>query len=310
VHAGPRNVDPMTEVRRDPLSGRLVIIAAGRAARPHTLVAPEPDGDRGVDKCPFCPGHESMTPPEVARTGRRAPGEPGWRTRVFPNLYPVSDGHEVIVLSPDHHRSFGQLSDDQAVEVMLVCRDRVRALLARMPYAVALVNHRRAAGASIAHPHAQVVGLRFVPPQVDDTRRRQESALVDLVDDDADLARQHELLLDDGDTVAWCPYGSIAPFQLRLAHRDAGTRFDAARDDVVAAIARATRAVLARLYDCLHDPPYNLVVHTADVASAAWPRWHVEVVPRLGVIAGFEQATGVFVNTVPPDVAAGELRPS
>lgn len=300
----------MSDVRRDPLSGRLVILAAGRAARPHTLVASEPDGDRGVDECPFCPGHEAMTPPELARTGTGAAGEPGWRTRVFPNLYPVSDAHEVVVLSPDHYRSFAQLSDDEAVEVMVMCRDRVRALVARMPYAVALVNHRRAAGASIAHPHAQVVGLDFVPPQVDDIRRRQEAALVDLVDDDADLARQHELLVDDGDTVAWCPFASISPFQLRIAHRDAGSRFDDAPDDVVAATARAARAVLDRLRGCLGDPPYNLVVHTADIVSATWPRWHLEITPRLGVIAGFELATGVLVNTVPPDVAAGELRPS
>jgi UDPglucose--hexose-1-phosphate uridylyltransferase len=300
----------MTDVRRDPLSGRLVIVAAGRAARPHTLVAREPDGDRGKDECPFCPGHESMTPPELARTGPGDPGEPGWRTRVFPNLYPVSDGHEVVVLSPDHHRSFAQLSDDEAVEVFAMCRDRVRALVARMPYAVAVVNHRRAAGASIAHPHAQVVGLDFVPPQVDDTRRRQEAALVDLVDDDADLARQHELLVDDGETVVWCPFASISPFQLRIAHRDAGAHFDAAPDDVVATTARAARAALERLRDCLDDPPYNLVVHTADVGSASWPRWHVEITPRVAVIAGFEQATGVFVNTVSPDVAAGELRSS
>jgi UDPglucose--hexose-1-phosphate uridylyltransferase len=300
----------MSDVRRDPLSGRLVILAAGRAARPHTLVASEPDGDRGVDECPFCPGHEAMTPPELARTGTGAAGEPGWRTRVFPNLYPVSEAHEVVVLSHDHYRSFAQLSDDEAVEVMVMCRDRVRVLVARMPYAVALVNHRRAAGASIAHPHAQVVGLDFVPPQVDDTRRRQEAALVDLVDDDADLARQHELLVDDGDTVAWCPFASTSPFQLRIAHRDAGSRFDDAPDDVVAATARAAHAVLDRLRGCLGDPPYNLVVHTADIVSATWPRWHLEITPRLGVIAGFEQATGVLVNTVPPDVAAGELRPS
>ena len=298
----------MTEVRRDPLSGRLVIVAPGRGARPHTLIASEADGDRGTDECPFCPGHEATTPPELARTGTGGPGEPGWRTRVFPNLYPVSDAHEVVVLSPDHHRSFAQLSDDEAVDVMVMCRDRVHTLVARMPYAVALVNHRRAAGASIAHPHAQVVGLDFVPPQIDDARRRQEAALVDLVDDDADLARQHELLINDGETVAWCPFASIAPFQLRIAHGNAGSRFDTAPDDVIAAVARAARAVLERLHTCLDDPPYNLVVHTADVASTTWPRWHVEITPRLAIVAGFEQATGVFVNTVPPEVAAAELR--
>jgi UDPglucose--hexose-1-phosphate uridylyltransferase len=298
----------MTELRQDPVSGRLVIIAPRRSTRPHTLVAPDRDGDRGVGECPFCTGQEAMTPPEISRTGDGSAGRPGWRVRVFPNLYPITDTHEVVVLSPDHGRSFAQLSDDEAVEVMLVLRDRVRVHLVRLPYAVAVINHRRAAGASIAHPHAQVVGLDFVPPEVEGTRRRQEAAAGDLVDHDAKLARENGLVVDDSDTVTWCPFASTSPFQTRLVHRDAGPRFDQASDDDVATIARATRAALIRLRDVLEDPPYNLVVHTADIVSGAWPRWHVEITPRIGIAAGFEQATGVFVNTVRPEAAAEDLR--
>src|SRR5439155_26509082 len=103
----------MTELRHDAVSDRLVIIAPGRGARPHTLFALEPESERGAAACPFCPGNEGMTPPEIARSPSGEPGGAGadraggagWRIRVFPNLYPIADAHDVIVLSPDHDRS-------------------------------------------------------------------------------------------------------------------------------------------------------------------------------------------------------------
>jgi UDPglucose--hexose-1-phosphate uridylyltransferase len=100
----------MSQLRHDPLSGRDVIVAAGRAARPTTFVT-EPTADTGLVECPFCPGNEEETPPEVARVGGGAPNGPGWMVRAFPNLYPIVDAHEVVVLSPDHHRSFADLDD-------------------------------------------------------------------------------------------------------------------------------------------------------------------------------------------------------
>jgi UDPglucose--hexose-1-phosphate uridylyltransferase len=249
-----------------------------------------------------------MTPPEITRTsdGRESPT--AWRARVFPNLYPLTHAHEVVVLSPRHDLSFALLPDDDAVEVVRVLRDRVRAHVDDgLPYAVAFVNHRRAAGASIAHPHAQVVGLDFVPPEVEATRVRQEAHETDLVETDLACAREHALTLDDGIASAWCPFASASPFQIRVVHRSAGPRFDEAPDDAVGAVALAARDALARIQRKLNDPPYNLVFHSADRASARWPRWHVEITPRLSITAGFEQATGLAVNTLPPDRAVREL---
>src|SRR5262245_28900334 len=182
----------MADLRHDAVTGRAVLVAAVRADRPHAFVSAEPDQVRSQVACPFCPGNEAMTPPELARTGSGTGSSTGWRARAFPNLYPITDSHEVIVLSPDHDRSFAQLDDDAAVEVVRVLRDRVRVRVDDgLPYAVAFVNHRRAAGASIAHPHAQVVGLDFVPPGVETIRRRQEGSSTDLVDADLACARQH-----------------------------------------------------------------------------------------------------------------------
>jgi UDPglucose--hexose-1-phosphate uridylyltransferase len=189
--SGQRNVVVMSDLRHDPVTGRVVIMAADRATRPHTLAQADRDEDRGPEECPFCPGHESMTPPEILRTGDGVAGEPGWRVRVFPNLYPITEAHEVVVLSPDHYRTFADLSDDAAAEVFTVLRDRVRAHLdAGLPFATAIINQGRAAGASIAHPHAQVFGLDFVPPDVAAAIDRQLATPDDLLDDD--IADAHD----------------------------------------------------------------------------------------------------------------------
>jgi len=197
----PRNLlfmSEATELRMDALSGQTVIVAAGRAARPHTVPPDAPEDPARVAECPFCAGHETMTPPELARTGAGEPGSPGWRVRVFPNLYPIVSSHEVVVLSPDHTRSFARLDVTQTVEVMTVLRDRVaRQLAAGNPYAVAFVNHRRAAGASIAHPHAQVVALDFAPPEAIAEHRRWLDAHLDLLYLDLADARARDRVLVD-----------------------------------------------------------------------------------------------------------------
>ena len=310
-----------SELRHDRLGGRSVIVAAGRAARPHQFTA-APDDPRAGD-CPFCPGPEDATPPEVARTGPGDAGDPDWRIRVFPNLYPIVGGdgagpgttgvHEVVALSPGHHASLGELDDDHAAEVFLVLRDRVRThLAAGHAFGLAIVNHRRAAGASIAHPHAQVFALDLVPPAVEAAVARFTDAGDDLVLLDAGAGHP---VLDDAVTVpgvlAWSPYAASSPALVRIASATAGPDFAGATDEQVVAVAHATRAVLARLRAWLADPPYNLVVHAAPPGTAEGGfHWYVEIVPRVSVVAGFEQGTGVLVNTMPPDQAAEALRAS
>ena len=317
----------MSELRYDALSGRRVIVAAGRSDRPNTFPRPEAAPGTSPESCPFCPGHESMTPPEIARTGAGSAGEPGWRTRVFANLYPIVGGadpngstngsttgsttgattgaHEVVVLSPDHGRSFGQLDDAEAVEVLSVLRDRVRAHLDRgRPFACAFLNHGRGAGASIAHPHGQVVALDFVPPDVDADVERFGRAHADLVMDDASDGAP---ILGPTPVLAWAPRASTSPYLVRIAHPGREARFDTAPDDELAAVAVALRDVLARVHDELADPPYNVLVRSAPPGAEHF-HWYLEIAPRVSLIAGFEQLTGLFVNIVPPEDAAGVLR--
>jgi UDPglucose--hexose-1-phosphate uridylyltransferase len=296
----------------------LVLLAPGRAARPHTFGSSAP-GAPGADACPFCPGNEQLTPPEVYRTGDSAPDTPGWRVRVVPNLFPVVGGpdagtgatgaHEVVVLSPAHEASFARLDAQQATEVLTVLRDRARHhLAAGRSFVQVVINHGRAAGASIEHPHAQIVALDLVPPAVAEAVERFEDAGHDLVIADVDRAGDALSLLD-GPVVGWCPPAGGAPYELRLALRSPGSRFDEAGDGDMHPLADATRSVLAHLGAATRDAPYNLVVHTAPPGGRDTSfHWYVEVQTRMAVVAGFEQGTGILVNTVPPELAARELR--
>jgi UDPglucose--hexose-1-phosphate uridylyltransferase len=305
----------MSELRHDALSGQDVIVAAGRAARPVTVAERAVDADSGSADCPFCPGHESMTPPEVARSGAGEPDGPGWQIRVVPNLYPIVGGpdagpgttgeHEVMVLSPHHTRSFGQLDDAAAAEVVTMWRERARAhLRAGHAYAFAIINHLRGGGASISHPHAQGFALDFVPPAVEAALARVQAAGHDLVADDA---RAEPFVIAREPVWVWCPRASASPYCVRVAHPAAGPHFVEADDHVVTAVAIAIRDALARLATMLEDPPYNVVLRTAPPGRAPF-HWYVDIIPRLTVVAGFEQATGILVNTMPPEHAACQLR--
>jgi UDPglucose--hexose-1-phosphate uridylyltransferase len=238
--------------------------------------------------------------------------------RVVPNLYPIvgptGDGvtgaHEVVVFSPDHAASFGRLEDDKAVEVLTVLRERVRHHLAAGAASVsAFVNHGRAAGASIAHPHGQVVALDAVPPGVAERLARFEAAETDLVTAELTAAEGAGLVVQDGPAPVWLPPGHPTAYAQRIAARASRSGFDEAPDDEIAAVALAARDAVARLDAALGAPAYNLVVHSAPPAHrGAWFHWHCELVPRRTVIAGFELDTGIFVNPVPPEQAAPLLR--
>jgi UDPglucose--hexose-1-phosphate uridylyltransferase len=305
----------MSELRRDELSGRWVLLAPGRAARPTTFAAPAPEA-RARPACPFCPGNEHETPPEVARTGEGRPDTPGWRVRVVPNLYPIvrandegGGAHEVLIFTPEHDRSFGLLSDDGAVEAMTVLRDRVRHHLDEgCAYVQAAVNHGQAAGASIEHPHAQVIALDFVPPAVVAALDRVAGAGDDLVAAAAAAAPGRGLAVVEGPAPVWCPEAASSPYEMRVAHRSTRARFDEATDAEIAVVARALRTAVARLTAVVGDAAYNLVVHTAPPGPVGFFHWYVEVQPRLTVPAGFELGTGVDVNVVAPEDAAVQLR--
>jgi len=324
----------MADARLDPLTGRWVIVAPGRSQRPDVVGARRPRDDEATrtdpGDCPFCPGNEHLTPPEISRTGPGPPGAPGWRTRVFPNRYPIVDGsaarpdpaggglrvgsvasgaHEVLVLSPDHRRSLGRLDREQVVEVLTVMRDRARFHAGTgRAFTQVIVNHGAEGGASLAHPHAQIVAVDLEPPAVLDETARLATTDGCLVC--AELNRHRNdpsLVVAAGTAHLWCPWASGTAFEVLLAPRRHRPRFEDA-DDELPAVAERLQDGLARLDRALGDPPYNLAIHTRPASVAADYHWHVHVWPRLQREAGFERGSGLLVNIMDPAHAAALLR--
>jgi UDPglucose--hexose-1-phosphate uridylyltransferase len=310
------------QLRHDAISGRDVIVAVERAARPFTIEAPPTTGN--ANDCPFCHGNELMTPPEVHRTGDGPAETTGWRVRVVPNLYPIVDSpashdaregservtgaHEVVVLSPAHDASFAQLDPEQCAEVLTVIRNRVQVHLdAGHRYVQVFVNQGKAAGASIAHPHAQIVALDRVPQAVETSLAR--FATTDLVARDLADARANDRIVVDGPAPAWAPFAAWAPYGMRVAHRSTRARMEEATDAEIAVVAIGLREALAALRRTLGEAPYNVVFRTAPPDRPAGEfHWHADVIPRLSIVAGFEEGTGMLVNTVAPEQAAVLLR--
>lgn len=330
----------MPELRQDPLTGHLVLLAPGRLRRPgrHARGAATP---RGPDpECPFCPGREGETPPEVdaLREDGSAPGTPGWRLRCVPNKYPaiapdpltgpgdaalpaLAGGgyHEVLVDSPDHLKGLADLPGEQSTQALRMVQRRARAFF-RDPAVRALAvfkNHGAGAGASMPHSHLQLLALPAAPLLIERRRAREarhfqeggEPLLVHLAN--AELKRG-ERIVEGGErgALVLCPYASRFPYQTLILPWPAGASFLEASPETLNAIGAALARQLGRLKALLDDPPLNVFLHL-DCRDGSDPRahpWHVEVFPRLTNLAGLEAASGAHILEVSPEEAAGRLR--
>ncbi len=295
----------MQQLLVDELTGDRVILAPARALRPDTFRVQSDPLPASVPSCPFCAGNELETPPEVARCGPGEPDTAGWTTRIVPNKYPlVGDGvpgaHEVVIFSPAHDADIGALSESCAADVLIALRDRARFHVGNgLVYPHAFVNQGKAAGASMEHPHAQLVALDFAPERAQVRLDRFTAAA--FLDD-----QEHRIA--DGEVRTWCPRASATPFTIRLAPTDGGARFDESTDEQTRATGIALRDAIARLRSVLGQVAYNVMIETAPASHTDAFRWWVDVVPRLTTTAGFELGTGLSVNIVAPETAADALR--
>jgi len=341
----------MSELRHDPLAKRWVIIATERSRRPEEFdfhVEPEP----APRFCPFCPGHEDKTPPEIlaVRPQGGPPNSPGWRVRVIPNKYPALaiegdlerrgrglydrmrgiGAHEIIVESPEHGVHLADLDPAHLEQVLAACQERLRDLMRdpRFKYVLLFKNYGLAAGATIAHPHMQLIATPITPRaiagELESARAhyhlKERCIFCDLLAQELD-ERERVVSLDEHFAVL-APYASRFPFELLVLPRRHSHSFAEAEPPVIAALARCLRDTLARLKGALRNPPYNFVFHTApntetlvrrrhywDTLPVDW-HWHVEILPRLTRVAGFEWGTGFYINPTAPEEAAAFLRES
>lgn len=299
-------------LRRDPLSGAWVVLAPGRRARPGA-----PTGGAGAvspPPCPFCPGNEALTPPEVdaLRPPHTRPDGPGWTVRVVPNKYPAFPrSHEVIVHSPDHGRDMEDLDEAAAEAVLDMYARRLDAHLGAGARAVTIICNRGSrAGSSLEHPHSQLYALPIVPPLLLEElenltryRNRYGECLLCAALDDA-RAAPASLLFDDL-LVAWVPAAARWPFEVRLAPAHHEEDFRAAD---TGATAVAMRRVIGALRRAAGDAPINYWLHTAPADLRGPFHWHFEFAPRFAAPAAFELGTGMTIDELEPEEAAARLR--
>ena len=264
----------MTDLRRDPVSGRWVAIAPARAARPGASAEVEDE----LESCPFEAGREERTPPETLRLGD---GPTGWGVRVVPNLYPALERQEVVVHGPEHRRSLGELDPATLALVAEAWQRRARDAGGTV---FAMVNEGRAAGASLPHSHSQLAWLPGLPPAVLAERG---------------LPAGEPILERDG-LVATCPQASRVPYEVQIA--PVREEREGLRSELLAPALQLLGELVRRLNAIRGGPtPLNAWLHDGEP-------WHLELVPRTTRLAGLELGAGVFVNPVPPEDAAAAFR--
>jgi UDPglucose--hexose-1-phosphate uridylyltransferase len=329
----------MPELRKDPIVGRWVIIAHERAKRPHDFKG-EAQTQSEPGLCPFCEGQEDKTPPEIVayRDRHSRPNGPGWRIRVVPNKFPAlkvegqlnkrGDGiydlmagvgaHEVIIESPKHHVSMASLPEDNIREVLWVYRDRLVDLKrdTRLVHGMLFKNVGAAGGASLEHTHSQLIVTPIVPISVWEEMTgaleffnyRGRCIYCDMVQQEISTGKR--VVLDTTHFTAFCPYASRFPFETWILPKQHSSHFENIPKPGVDDLGSVLRQVLNKLELALDSPAYNYIVHTAPFDHQELPHyhWHIEVIPRLTKVAGFEWGSGFYINDVPPEEAAAFLR--
>jgi UDPglucose--hexose-1-phosphate uridylyltransferase len=339
----------MSELRKDLVSGRWVIIATERSKRPDDFrpqgaIAPIPEA---AGFCPFCAGNEGKTPPEVfaLRTAGTAPDSPGWTVRVVPNKFPAltpgppppraTEGlyqrmegrgvHEVVIENPDHALELGDLPVPHIRAVLGVFQQRIRAIERDLHYQYVQIfkNKGKEAGASLSHPHSQIVATPIIPKRVKEEiygadrlfRTFKECGFCRILRDEE--AAGTRLVAGNSHFTAFAPYASRFPFEMTVFPRRHSAFFTDVREDELTAMGEILKRVLTRLKETVGDPPFNMVLHQAPNPSLSlkgWPdihlksHWHLEIIPILTKVAGFEWGTGFYINPVPPETGARFLR--
>jgi len=330
----------MGELRLDPMTARWVIISDEKDFGPDRYDIESPVIKGGT--CPFCIGNETMTPPEVDadRSADTKPDTPGWQTRTVPNKFPALKNepdlsrsgvgmfdmmngigeHEVIVEDTTHDKQLADLDTEQIEKVINVYKRRSIELGKdeRFKYVLIFKNYGSAAGASLEHSHTQLISLPVVPKRVMEELEcgqryfdyKERCVFCDTVKQE--IQYRHREVCENEDFIAFCPFASRSPFEMQIVPRIHKPFFTDIDDSQIKNFAKILKEVLMRIKVALHDAPYNFIIHTTPLNGNGDHKesyhWHVEVMPKLSKIAGFEWGTGFYINATSPETASKILR--
>lgn len=326
----------MYEFRKDPITARWIIVFLDNIPEPSDFdILPI---EKKAENCPFCWGSEKMTPPEIIANRKEGPPDtPGWTVRVVPNKYPALriegdldkrglgmfdmmngiGAHEVVIDTPEHFCDMADYSYHQTEETLCAYIARSMDLRRdkRFKYILIFKNFGQAAGASLEHPHTQLIALPIVPKRV----REELNGAINYYEYKercvfCDILRQaledkDSIVEENDDFLAFCPFVSRFPYEVWILPKKHMSDFINIQGDQVENLAKVLRNSLHRIKGLLSDPPYNFIIHTSPINGHEREdyHWHIEIMPKLARIAGFEWGSGFYINPVPPNIAAENL---
>ncbi len=331
----------MPELRKDPVVGRWVIISTERSRRPTHFTAPA--HGKTAYACPFCPGSEDRTPPEVYayRPGHEAPNSPGWQVRVVPNKFPALQiegslerrgeglydkmngigAHEVVIEGPEHEQDLADLSVEHLHQVLRAYRERLIDLHRdrRFRYVLVFKNHGAQAGATLEHTHTQLIATPIIPLSIQEELNgalryyelKERCVFCDIIDQETSTENGRRVVSQSDGFVVIEPFAPRFPFETWILPRQHDDSFQQVEsEDEFLDLAGVLKDTLQRLNRALDRPPFNFVIHTAPIREGKLEHyhWHIEIMPTLTRVAGFEIGSGFHINPTPPEDAAQYLR--
>lgn len=324
-----------SELRQDLISGDWVVIATGRAKRPDEFANfQRAQDDKGIENClfedPVATGQE-----KDVLLYHKADGD--WTLRVFPNKYPAfspgksvktisegpyiampGNGYHEIVVTRDHYRQLAMMDVMEVAEVIDAYQDRYLEHMSKksVNYIAIFHNHGKEAGASIPHPHSQIMAVPVIAPyikfELDGAKQYHKSNkhCVYCVMAEYESEEKKRVVFENDDFIAFCPFASRAAFEVHVMPKTHSPYFERITDEQKIKLAEVFSKALGSIYKALNDPPYNFYIHSAPCDGSDYPHfhWHIEILPHTSTWAGFELDTGIEISTIQPEVAAEYLR--
>ena len=322
----PVRMTPIHEFRRDPVSGDWTLIAPGRARRPDASENRHEweDSYQTPADCPF--EKPAIRDDVVVITNKYPaliPGACGQPQERGPFLVQAAHGFHELVITRDHEKHFAQFTDQETLRVLQVYQERYQAIAqdACGSYISIFHNHRREAGASVWHNHSQILSTPVIPPEVlrsvqgADHYFQQHGRSVHCTMIHWEQEQGIRMIAENERFILFCPFVSKTPYEMRIFPKEHSARYELTSGPDLVLCARLLNTALRALHGALNDPPFNFYIHTAPVqrdplVNYDYYHWHIEIVPKLKIDAGFELGTGLYVNPVDPDDAAQILRSS
>ena len=330
----------MAELRRDPIVGRWVIIDETSPKAPKDFQTEPHHYVEDVANCPFCYGNEYMTPPEIQvfRHEKTSANTPGWQVRVVPNKFPALQiegdldkkgmgifdlcngigAHEVIIETPYHTKDIADLEPQEIEKILEIYSLRLTDLQKdkRFKYIMLFKNYGAAAGASIEHNHSQLIALPMVPKNVLEELAgameyfefRERCIFCDTIRQEQQ--EKERIIAQNNNFIAFCPFVSRFPFEIWVMPKNHQLHYYDISPEQTRELAEMLKDIFMRLKAVLNDPPYNFIIHTSPFDGEDRPgyHWHIEIMPRLSRIAGFEWGTGFYIVPTPPEMACKYLK--